>query len=267
VACTPAPPPSASTSVSAPAPSAIAASGLATYAFDRFAFEYPADWNPIGRNLAREHYDWIYVVLATGGEPMSCPSALLEGDCVVSAPSPLPAAGVVVDLSVWMFGPRPQPSPDSRLPNGWPVSETETPTESTWRITTPRWESPLVVDAHFRGPETETFRAEVRSLVMSLEVPSDLAVHLPTGATASCNRVSLDATLHGDPLDSMVAWLVTANGTRVNVTWPPDYSARFSPGLEVLDATGALVLRAAADITSACRTASSDLMHLQPPFL
>ena len=57
--------------------------------------------------------------------------------------------------------------------------------------------------------------------------------------------VGIDAVLHGDAADPHVAFLVMIVGTRIDVIWPPGYQARFTPNLEVLDASRVVVLRGA----------------------
>ena len=52
---------------------------------------------------------------------------------------------------------------------------------------------------------------------------------------------SLVGHLHGDPEDKQLVWLVTDAGLRIDILWPPGFSVRFEPRLELLDDTGALV--------------------------
>ena len=73
----------------------------------------------------------------------------------------------------------------------------------------------------------------------------------------ACGGVGMDATLHGDPEDPRVAWLVNqvpGGRQRVEVAWPPGYRARFSPALEVLDGSGSVKLREGDHIDGACGT-------------
>ncbi len=67
-----------------------------------------------------------------------------------------------------------------------------------------------------------------------------------------CRGVGLEATLTGDPADPRLAWLVTSDGVRRDVIWPPRYSARFSPHLEVLDESGRVVFRDGSTIGAGC---------------
>ena len=98
-----------------------------------------------------------------------------------------------------------------------------------------------------------------------IALPTAAPLVLPSGAVEACGGVGISAVLRGDPHDPRVAWLVN-NGTRVNITWPPGYRARFVPALEVLDAAGNVVLHDGDPVTGACVTADPDLLHLEPPF-
>jgi hypothetical protein len=62
----------------------------------------------------------------------------------------------------------------------------------------------------------------------------------------------LDETLAGAPSDPRLAWLVGPGGKRLDVEWPPGFTARFDPALEILDAGGNVVLRAGDAITGGC---------------
>jgi hypothetical protein len=81
-----------------------------------------------------------------------------------------------------------------------------------------------------------------------------LSVALPTLAfdNGACRGIGLDATLAGDPADPRVAWLVGSGGERQELIWPPGFSARFAPDLQVLDASGAIVFRAGDRIQGGC---------------
>jgi hypothetical protein len=63
--------------------------------------------------------------------------------------------------------------------------------------------------------------------------------------------VGLDATLVGDAHDPRLAWLVI-QGKRVDIIWPPRYTARFTPDLEVLDESGTVVFRSGDRISGGC---------------
>jgi hypothetical protein len=95
-------------------------------------------------------------------------------------------------------------------------------------------------------------------------LPTEVPVILPSGETEVCAGIGLSAVLHGDPHDRHVAWLVNSLGTRIDVTWPAGYRARFVPTLEVLDAAGAVVLREGDPVTEGCVTSDPHVLHLQP---
>jgi hypothetical protein len=71
--------------------------------------------------------------------------------------------------------------------------------------------------------------------------------------TGACRGIGLvDAKLAGDPADPDVAWLILHDGSRRSAVWPAGNSARFAPGLEVLNAAGEVTVRAGDSIRSAC---------------
>jgi hypothetical protein len=79
---------------------------------------------------------------------------------------------------------------------------------------------------------------------------------LPTVASdnGGCRDVGLDATLTGDPSDPRLAWLVAEQGQRIEIVWPPGYTARFAPRVEVLDAKGLVVFRDGDSVRGGCVT-------------
>lgn len=90
--------------------------------------------------------------------------------------------------------------------------------------------------------------------------------NVPVGPGSSCAGVGLDATLHGETGDGRIAWLVTAEGGRLDVVWPAGYHARFAPRLEVLDESGRVVLREGDRVGGGCVTGDPDILWLSPPF-
>ena len=115
-------------------------------------------------------------------------------------------------------------------------------------------------------PAPSTAAVVSRSPSGDIALPTAEPLVLPSGAVEACGGVGISAVLRGDPHDPHVAWLVNNLGTRVNITWPPGYRARFNPGLEVLDAAGAVVLKDGDSVTGGCVTSNPDLLHLEPPF-
>jgi photosystem II stability/assembly factor-like uncharacterized protein len=89
-------------------------------------------------------------------------------------------------------------------------------------------------------------------------LPSTYALPTLESDNGWCRGVGLDAMLAGDPTDPHVAWLIDANGRRREVVWPPGLTARFDPELQVVDRSGAIVLRAGAHIDSGCTAGPSD---------
>jgi hypothetical protein len=80
------------------------------------------------------------------------------------------------------------------------------------------------------------------------------SIPLRTLATdnGGCRGVGLDATLAGAADDPRVAWLVAAGGGQADIIWPPGFTARFDPELEILNQSGAVVYKAGDKITSGC---------------
>jgi hypothetical protein len=62
----------------------------------------------------------------------------------------------------------------------------------------------------------------------------------------------MNTTLAGDPSDPRLAWLVQPGGQRLDVVWPPGFTARFVPTLEILDAAGDVVFRAGDPVDGGC---------------
>lgn len=104
---------------------------------------------------------------------------------------------------------------------------------------------------------------------MACSTPNDSyppPVELQTlGFATGCAGFALDATLHGDPTDPSVTWL-DADGSRVEVFWPPGYHARFVPELIVTDDRDRVVLREGSTITGGCSTEEVGVVRLSPPF-
>jgi hypothetical protein len=82
-----------------------------------------------------------------------------------------------------------------------------------------------------------------------------------------CAGVGISALLHGDPHDPALTWVEdTTTRTRRDVVWPVGYRARFTPRLEVLDASGTVVLREGDLISGTCGSAADGRFYLAPPF-
>ncbi len=72
-------------------------------------------------------------------------------------------------------------------------------------------------------------------------LPTEAPFAVPPGAGVGYRGVGISARLHGGTADPHIAWLVTSDGIRIEALWPAGYRARFSPNLEVLDPSGAIV--------------------------
>ena len=102
-------------------------------------------------------------------------------------------------------------------------------------------------------------RLALLSLATALVVLSGCATvtsSLPTLAswTGGCRGVGVEATLHGNLSDPRITWLTGSTGQRMDIVWPPGYSARFTPNLEVLDGNGNVVFREGSTVTGGCVT-------------
>jgi hypothetical protein len=96
------------------------------------------------------------------------------------------------------------------------------------------------------------------ALIVALVVLAGCATTrpLPTVATdnGGCRGVGLDAHIAGNASDPRLVWLVGAQGRRIDVIWPPGFTAVFSPKVEVLDAGGGVVYRQGDPVDGGCVT-------------
>ena len=65
--------------------------------------------------------------------------------------------------------------------------------------------------------------------------------------------------LMGAQTDPRIAWMLKL-GKRYELAWPTGYSARFVPGLEVLDETGKVVARQGDELLDACPSADPNVL-------
>ena len=72
--------------------------------------------------------------------------------------------------------------------------------------------------------------------------------------TGVCRGVGFDGHITGDPSDPRLAWLVGNRGGRRDVIWPPGYTARFSPKLEVFDEKGDIAFQDGDAVSGGCTT-------------
>ena len=90
---------------------------------------------------------------------------------------------------------------------------------------------------------------------------------LPSTSFDTCIGHGLSAVVRGDAEDPDLAWLEDyETGERLNVVWPNGFSARFTPGLEVLDPSGQIVLQDGDFVDATCGRSSGREL-LAPPFL
>jgi hypothetical protein len=78
---------------------------------------------------------------------------------------------------------------------------------------------------------------------------------LPTVSSFNeCPGVGASGHITGDPADPRLAWLAEDSGGRREVIWPPGYTARFTPKLEILDENGAVAFRDGDRVRGGCVT-------------
>ena len=65
---------------------------------------------------------------------------------------------------------------------------------------------------------------------------------------------SPEPRLHGSPDDPRLVWMVDPAGKRMELAWPPGFSVRFTPRLEVLNARGDAVAFDGSRAASGCGT-------------
>jgi hypothetical protein len=65
--------------------------------------------------------------------------------------------------------------------------------------------------------------------------------------------------LHGSQTDSRIAWMTFPDGSRHEIGWPLGYSARFVPGLEVLDEASRVIAREGSPVAGGCLTQDRDV--------
>lgn len=81
----------------------------------------------------------------------------------------------------------------------------------------------------------------VASAVWACTVPQQ---PLPTvDLPPACRGIGIEGRLVGLPSDPRLAFLLTDQGLRIDLVWPPGYTARFAPELEVLSDAGAVMFR------------------------
>ena len=85
----------------------------------------------------------------------------------------------------------------------------------------------------------------------------------PAGA---CRGVGLEAVLAGDPTDPRMAWAQSADGSRIDLVWPPYHRAVFAPTLAILAPDRSVVLREGERITGGCVTSDPSVLLVMPPF-
>lgn len=76
----------------------------------------------------------------------------------------------------------------------------------------------------------------------------------------------VDLTVTGDPKDPRIAWLLFQGKERREAIWPPGFTARFVPKLEVLNPMGQVVLRDGDAVLEGCLLNNDTVTYVSPPF-
>jgi hypothetical protein len=94
-------------------------------------------------------------------------------------------------------------------------------------------------------------------------------IPLPTVGTADgwCREIGFDGVLRGNPADPRVAWgeketPVNHLVLRTELVWPPGYTARFTPELEILDASQRVRLVAGDVIDGGCTSGNGQELYV-----
>lgn len=97
------------------------------------------------------------------------------------------------------------------------------------------------------------FEIAMAVILSACAIPQPLpTVEVFNGA---CRGVGLEGHVTGDPLDRRLAWVISdLGGQRIDVIWPPGYTARFTPRLEVVDQQGVVAYRDGDPVSGACTT-------------
>jgi hypothetical protein len=124
---------------------------------------------------------------------------------------------------------------------------------------------PIDTGARTRSAPSLTPSSSVASLSPGeLPLPTPPFVSNPPDI---CAGVGVSALLRGDAHDPALTWVEdTTTHTRRDVVWPVGYRARFAPRLEVLDASGTVVLREGDLISGTCGSTADGRFYLAPPF-
>lgn len=127
----------------------------------------------------------------------------------------------------------------------------------------------------------DAYRHQMRAALMAIllravacsasPTPSSPALPTLTSDNGGCRDIGLSgATLAGNPADPRVAWLEFGGGGRQEIVWPPGFTARFTPQLEILDASGSTVFRAGDSISGGCTAGPADdpgqLLMIRPGY-
>ena len=126
---------------------------------------------------------------------------------------------------------------------------------------------PSSVPSALPSPSPSSVPNPPSSDVLLYPLPADASLTLGPGATPlACAGIGTDAILRGSATDQRVVWLEdAASGRRMELVWPPGYTARFVPKLEVLDQRGNVVAREGHSVIGVCVTGADNTFWLPTP--
>jgi hypothetical protein len=84
--------------------------------------------------------------------------------------------------------------------------------------------------------------------------PGTFVLPTVTDVGEACAGIGFEnETLTGSPTDARVAWLTGPEpGSRLDVVFPPGFTAHFDPNLEILDTADEVVARAGDPVSGGC---------------
>jgi hypothetical protein len=88
---------------------------------------------------------------------------------------------------------------------------------------------------------------------------------LPDGGRLLCTGGGTigDFEAHGSPDDPRIAWMTWPDGHRSELAFDPGWSARFVPGLELIDPSGSVAARDGTRISGICATAEPGVSRVE----
>jgi hypothetical protein len=73
-----------------------------------------------------------------------------------------------------------------------------------------------------------------------------------------CRGMGMDGVVDGAPYDPRVTWIITGFGRQTPLVWPPGWTARFGPSLEIIDPRGSVRFRRNDHVSGICLEGPAD---------